>query len=191
MNILPLPEKNSTGPAGDTAPVRVAVRWYFLAPAIALLGGVFGIIGAFFAEIRYASLLLVYIGVPVIEESLKPCGVYLLLAKWPHALRSRLYTAFLSALGGVAFAVIENIVYLTVYIPDAGADLILWRYTVGLGVHTAASFIFGFGINQELLDSVNGIRKFLTTGKRYFFTAIALHAVYNIAVTIFAGNLGF
>lgn len=191
MNILPLPQKNDA--SAETGPKTEALpgRWHVLAPVIALLGGVFGIPGAIYNELLHGSLLVVFIGAPIIEEILKPTGVYILLAKWPRALRSQLYTAFLTALGGIAFALIENLIYLQIYFPGHSARLVLWRYTVNLSVHALGSFIFGLGINQELLKGVTGERKLLSSGKRFFLTAIILHSLYNILMAVFAGQLGF
>lgn len=169
----------------------VSTRWHILAPAIALCGGLFGIAGAAYNELVHGSFLVAFVGAPIIEEALKPSGVYLLLARWPRSLRNQPYTAFLTALGGIAFALIENIVYLKIYFPQPSTGLILWRYTVALGIHTVCSFIFGFGINQKLLASVKGEIRFLSTGKRFFLTAMVLHNLYNIAATLFAGRLGF
>lgn len=118
------------------------------------------------------------------EEGLKPSGVYLLLAKWPHLLRSRLYTAFLAALGGISFAIVENFMYLAVYYPDHSGALVLYRFTVGLALHAVASFIVGFGINQRLVASVRGEVPFLSGNWKFFIAGITLHALYNMAATV-------
>lgn len=156
---------------------------YLLAIGLALAGGVFGIFGAFIQELR-AGLFVAFVGAPIIEESLKPAGVYLLLARWPHLLRGQLFTAFLSALGGVAFSIIENLVYIYIYFPEKRDTLLVLRFALATPVHTMASFIFGFGINQRLLASAKGQVPFMSGSKRFFFSAMALHAAYNIAATI-------
>ena len=191
MNTLPSPPKNSLGSELNPITEELPAYWSLLAPAFALLGGLFSIIGAFCTELTSGGFLVVFVGAPIIEECLKPCGVYLLQAKWPKALRSQSYTALLTALSGLTFALVENVVYLKVYIPDADLRLIIWRYTIGLTMHTVASFIFGFGINQKLIAGVKGEIKFLSTGKRFFFSAMILHSLYNILVTVFATQLGF
>lgn len=160
---------------------KVPLRWRFLAPMISLLGGVFGILGAFYNELVHGSILVAFVGAPIFEEALKPIGVYFLLAKWPGVLRSRLFTAFLASLGGLSFAIVENFVYFTIYITEPSPQLILWRYTVCIGVHVICSFIFGLGINQKLLASIRGETRLLSYGKRFFFTAIVLHSLYNIS----------
>lgn len=122
-----------------------------------------------------------FIAGPIIEEALKPCGVYLLLAKYPQALNGRLYTAFLSALGGLAFGIVENIVYLEIYFPEHTRETMLFRYTAGLLLHTSCSFIVGLGINQKLVAMTKGDIPFLSTNKRFFIIPMALHSAFNLA----------
>jgi RsiW-degrading membrane proteinase PrsW (M82 family) len=162
----------------------VSRKWHILAPLLALAGGCFGILGAAFTETLHGSFLAAYVGAPIIEEVLKPSGLYLMLGKWPRVLRNRLYTALLAALAGICFALIENLVYLNVYIREPSSQVIFWRFTVGIAMHALCSFIFGLGINQKLLASVKGEIIFLSYGKRFFFSAMALHSLYNIAVTV-------
>ena len=178
-------------PPPEQSPQRVPSRWWVLAPLIALLGGLFGIIGAFYTELLRGSLLVAFVGAPIIEESLKPSGVYLLLVKWPAVLRRQLYTAFLAALSGIAFALVEDFIYLNVYYPEHSAQLALWRYTVCVAGHALFSFIAGFGINRKLVAAARGEIKFLAFDKRFFIAAMVLHSLYNIFITIFAGKLGF
>ena len=155
-------------------------KWYVLAPLIALAGGAFGIVGAIMEESNYGWYFLPFIAAPIVEEAVKPCGVYLLLGRWPQALHGRLHTAFLAALGGLAFASIENIIYLELYFPDHTQDLALWRWTVCVLVHMSCSFIVGLGINERLSASIRGDIPFLKGNRKFFFTAMALHGVYNL-----------
>jgi RsiW-degrading membrane proteinase PrsW (M82 family) len=125
----------------------------------------------------------------MIEESLKPCGVYLLLAKWPQALPGRFYTALLAALTGLGFALVENEIYLRVYFPEHSHEMVLVRYTGGLALHTIASFIFGLGINQKLIAAAKGEIPMFAANKRFFITAMGLHLAYNVAAVVFFPNL--
>ncbi len=150
---------------------------------MALAGGVLGVLGALIEEAQ-AGILVPFVAAPMIEEALKPSGVYLLLGKWPDLLRSRRYTAYLAALGGASFACVENIIYLTIYFPDHTAGLVLYRFTVNVFVHALASFIVGFGINQRLAASVRGEVPLLSGNKRFFIAAMVLHGLYNIGAVI-------
>lgn len=142
-----------------------------------------GIGGAFLQEAK-SGFLVPFVAAPIIEESLKPCGLYFLLGKWPRLLRNQLYTAFLTAIGGLSFAIVENLVYLYIYFPQHTHELVIYRFTVNLFVHSLASFIFGFGINERLLASVRGEIPFLTGSKKFFTAAILLHTLYNIGAFV-------
>ena len=157
-------------------------RAHLQAIGLALSGGVFGIFGAFIQEAQAG--LVAILAAPIIEEALKPAGVYLMLAKWPRLLRSRLYTAFLSAVGGIAFSIIANIIYLYWYFPDHSSTMVFYRFALATPMHALASFIFGFGINQRLLASVKGEVPFLSGSKKYFVVAMVLHATYNFVMII-------
>ena len=137
----------------------------------------------------HGGLLGPFIAAPIIEESLKPSGVYLLLAKWPQALPNRYYTALLAALAGLGFALVENEIYLRVYFPEHSHEMVLIRYTASLSLHVVASFIFGLGINQKLIAAVKGEIPMFSANKRFFITAMGLHAAYNIVVVIFFRNV--
>ncbi len=167
----------------------VARKWHFLAPFLALSGGIFGIIGAAITEFLNSSLLAAFIAAPIIEEALKPSGLYLMLAKWPRVLRNPLYTVFLAALAGLAFGLIESLVYINFYIDDPSTQTIIWRFTVCPAMHVVCCVIFSLAINRNLIASVRGETKFLSSGKRFIFSAMALHSLYNITVTVL--ELGF
>jgi RsiW-degrading membrane proteinase PrsW (M82 family) len=184
MNIPLLPPSSSPPIFLLPAPRPVSGKWHVQAPLLALAGGVFGILGAFITEATHSSLFGAFFAAPIIEETLKPSGLYLILAKWPRALRGRFYTALLAALGGITFALIENLVYLNIYIREPSQQVILFRYTACVGIHAVCSFIFGLGINRQLLASVSGETNFLSCCKRFFFTAMALHGLFNITVVI-------
>lgn len=168
----------------------MSFRWWLLTILIAMAGGIFAVIGAFIEEVLYAAALGPFIAGPIIEESLKPAGVYLLLAKWQDKLRSQLHIAILSSLGGLVFAVIENILYLKVYIDEPTHDIIVIRWTAGIILHMLCSFIAGFGINQRLLASIRGEIPFLSGNKKFFVIAIVIHSLYNITAVIIWSIMG-
>ena len=163
-------------------------KWYVLAPLIAITGGLFGILTAAAEEIKYIGYFGPFIAAPIIEEAIKPAGVYLLLAKKPAALRGQRYTAFLSSLAGLSFGIVESIVYVAFssHISEVKNRemFVIWRFTVCLLLHAGCSFILGHGINQQLAASVRGDIPFLKGNWKYFLTATSIHAVYNITVTI-------
>ncbi|MBI3743514.1 MAG: PrsW family intramembrane metalloprotease [Chloroflexi bacterium] len=173
----------------DATPAPVATthpsaRDYVLAIIIALVGALFGIVGAFIQELRGGGLFVPFVAGPIIEEAVKPTGVYYLQARKPHLLRSQRFTAMLSGLSGLVFGLVESTIYVFVYISQPGHGIIIFRYTVDVALHTVCSFIVGLGINQRLIDSAEGKVPFLDGSRRYYITAIAIHAVFNITVTV-------
>ncbi len=152
-------------------------------------GGALGILGAIIQELSQGSLLVAFVAAPMIEEVMKPAGVYLLLVWWPKVLTSRLFTASLAALGGLSFAVVENILYLQFYFPEHTQALVVFRYTVGLTMHVLASFILGFGINQKLLASVRGEIPLLKDNKKFFIIPMVIHSLFNIMAVVVGSRL--
>ena len=147
---------------------------------LALLGGGFGIFGAFVQEAQTGGLLLLpFVGAPIIEELVKPSGVYLLLARWPRLLRGQLYTALLAAVAGLSFGVIEAVVYVTLYVPDPPAWFVTYRFAVGPALHATASFIVGLGINRGLLDWARAGSPLPKATRNFYLAGIGLHAAFN------------
>ena len=168
----------------------MSFKWHVLVFLIAAGGGVLGVLGAIIQEWSQGSLLVAFVAAPMIEEVMKPCGVYLLLVRWPEVLISRLYTALLAAVGGLSFAVVENIIYLQFYFPEHTQTLVVFRYSACLAVHVVCSFILGFGINQKLLASIRGEIPFLKGNKKFFFIPMVIHSLFNIMAVLFASRLG-
>ena len=164
--------------------------WRVLALVIAAGGGVLGILGAIIQELSQGSLLVAFVAAPMIEEVMKPSGVYLLLVRWPKVLTSRIYTALLAALGGLSFAVVENIIYLRFYFPEHTQTLVVFRYSACLTIHVVCSFILGFGINQKLLASVRGEIPLLKGNKKFFIIPIVIHSLFNIMAVLLGSRLG-
>lgn len=153
---------------------------------MASIGAILGIPGTVFEEFLYGSPIAVFTAVPMIEEAFKPTGLYLLLAFRPHYLENPGRTAALAAVAGLVFGIVESIVYVLVYFPDKSAGFMVFRFTVTPAVHATCSYVFGWGINQRLKDSLWGKVPFLSGSKRYFIAAIVLHGLYNLGATIFA-----
>ncbi len=156
---------------------------------VAVSGSLVGLAGSAFEELLTGGIVGPWVAAPIIEEALKPSGVYLLLAKWPRAVAGRFYPAVVSALAGLTFGLVENVVYLSVYFPHHSHEMVMVRYTAGLALHTTASFVFGLGINQKLIAAARGETPLFASNKRFFIAAIGLHSAYNIAVTVLYHDL--
>jgi hypothetical protein len=112
-------EPFASPPAKKLPPHGANARSDLLAIFVAVVGGAMGIVGAALQEVQAGlGILLVIVAAPVIEEALKPSGIFVLLVRWPHALRGQLHIATLAALSGVSFGLIESLIYVTVYVSD-------------------------------------------------------------------------
>jgi RsiW-degrading membrane proteinase PrsW (M82 family) len=190
------PELPLTPPITAASPVSMPAggRLQLLALSMALLGGLLGAMGALVQEMQSgAGILLAFVAAPFIEEALKPAGIYLLLIRWPQALRGRWHAAVLTGISGFAFGQIESLVYIKLYFPDHGGDFVLYRFTVPVLVHFTASFLVGMGLSRAVIDWAAGRAKLPKETRRFFITAVCLHAAYNITAVALsiAGVLDF
>jgi RsiW-degrading membrane proteinase PrsW (M82 family) len=162
--------------------MRPAVKWHIIAPFVAIGGGVLGVLGAILQEFFYGLIFVAFVAGPMIEEAMKPTGVYILYVVRRDACRGRLYTALLAALGGLSFAIVENLFYLELYYPEYSRALLMFRYTWPLGMHAVTSFIVGFGVNDRLFRSVRGEIPFLRGNWVFFITPMVMHSAFNVVM---------
>ncbi len=161
---------------------------------VALIGGVFGIFGAIIQEFRAGGLfLLPIIGAPIIEEALKPLGVYVLQARWPRLLLGRIHTGILGGLAGLTFGIIEALVYVFIYVGDPSDSFVTYRFTAPLVLHTFCSFLVGLGITRQLISWANGENALPRESRNLYITAVAIHATFNTMAVVLslAGFLDF
>lgn len=174
------------GAVAETPPGRAPAYQYLLTFLLALIGGLLGIVGALFQEAQatLTYVLLPFIGAPIIEEALKPSGLYLALLWFPRALRSQLFTAILCALSGLVFGIIESFVYVTLYVDDPSDQFTIFRFSVPLGLHATTSYLVGLGINIRVLDWAAGRSKLPRASRNFFVAAVVLHGAYNFIAVI-------
>jgi RsiW-degrading membrane proteinase PrsW (M82 family) len=160
--------------------------------ALAVVGGFLGILGSLVTEVQrdfdaFGFILLpIIIGAPMIEEAMKPAGVYIALIKWPQALRSQLYTALLCAIGGLVFGLVESWVYVNVYVDNPTDSFIRFRYTVPVAMHVICSFVFGLGVNRSIIDWAKGHGQIERSTKRAYIAAALIHGLYNLTAIVLA-----
>ena len=193
---IAVPAQAATLPAPAPGFSRVGLGLQFVVLVIAILGGFLGILGSLVAEIqRGGGFVLgpIIIAAPVIEEAMKPAGVYISLIKWPQALRSPLHIAVLCALGGLVFGLVESWVYVNVYVDNPTDEFIRFRYTVPVAMHVVCSFVFGWGVNRSIIDWAAGKGRIAGRTKRAYISAVVIHGLYNFMAIVLsvAGLLSF
>lgn len=164
--------------------------------AIVILGGPLGILGALTtsAELGAASgpqWVMMALVAPVTEEITKIAAALWVVEKRPFWFKSMWQILLAALAGGALFGVIENLIYLHIYIPDAPASLARWRWTVCVGLHMTCSFVAGVGL-VRIWD--NALREqhppILGLGMPWFVIAMAGHGIYNFGVGL-AETLGW
>jgi RsiW-degrading membrane proteinase PrsW (M82 family) len=163
---------------------------------VAVLGGFLGILGSLVSEIQRGGgfvILPIIIAAPMIEEAMKPAGVYIALIKWPYVLRNQLHIAVLCALSGLVFGLIESWVYVNVYVEDGSDAFVRFRYTVPVAMHVICSFVYGLGLNRSIIDWASGHGKVARSTRHAYISAAVIHGTYNLMAIILsvAGVLDF
>lgn len=156
--------------------------------ALVIIAGPLGIIGALLgsegAGLSTAGLVAVTVFGPVTEEIAKIAGPLWVVEKRPYLFKSMWQILVAAAAGGLFFGVIENLIYLSIYIPDAPPALARWRWRVCTGLHLNCSFVAGVGL-VRIWDHALRNRTYpqLGRGMPYFATAMLGHGLYNLLAT--------
>ncbi len=181
--LLPAPSRPPLPSRPTTAAGMIALQ--LLALTLAILGGAFGIVGAISQELRAGGgVMLAFAAAPLIEEALKPAGIYVLLIRWPQALLGRLHTAVLTAISGLCFGLIESYVYVNVYNPDGDAHYRLFRYTVPVAMHVIGSFVVGLGLDRSVIDWAAGRGRLSKSTRNFYIAGVVLHIAYNVTAVV-------
>lgn len=143
----------------------------------------FGALGVYAAGVREVNMLTVILAViiaPIAEEALKPLGVYIIHREERRSLTLKDW-AILGLLAGLGFKLLEDALYVFLYFNlEYGADGMVAGalIRVHFPVHLLASLVAGFGIG--LWHQTRRIRYFALM----LTIAIAIHAVFNLSVSI-------
>ena len=181
--LLAAPQRPPLPARPKTAAGMIALQ--LLALTLAILGGALGIVGAISQELRAGGgVMLAFAAAPLIEEALKPAGIYVLLIRWPQALLGRFHTAVLTAISGLCFGLIESYVYVNVYNPEGDAHYRLFRYTVPVAMHVIASFVVGLGLDRSVIDWAAGRSRLSKRTRNCYIAGVLMHITYNVTAVI-------
>ena len=165
----------------STPPSR---RW-LAAFAAALVAGPAGVLGAFLGAFASAGPLpvvvfaVVLVG-PAVEEFVKAASSLYLAEQRPWLVPAGWTLVAIVVAGGLGFAVIENWIYLNVYIDDPSDAIIRWRWIAGPLVHGSASMLAGIGV-RRIWNQTNttGAKPDAHRATPWFIAAVTLHGTYN------------
>ncbi|MFO0831339.1 MAG: PrsW family glutamic-type intramembrane protease [Phycisphaerales bacterium] len=151
--------------------------------AVAMLSGPMGVLTAFW-EAHWDILAMVLWG-PAAEEVGKTALIAFLVERFPYLFRSWARVVWIGAVSGLAFAVIENLIYFNVYIPHADATVHVWRWTVCTALHTCCTSIACTGLARAWrIGSERHKRPNLSDGFAMMVLAICVHGLYNLSMVL-------
>ena len=164
-----------------------AARSWGIICLLALLSGPWAVLGAIWGSGQTAfSVLALVVFAPVVEEAMKLAAAAYVVEKRPFLFRSRLQILICALASGLAFAAIENLLYLHVYIPNPSPSQVAWRWTICTGLHAGCSLIGGLGLARIWKDVwARRGRARQPLGFPYLVTAIIIHGTYNGVVLLF------
>lgn len=177
-------ESYATWLASRAAGMSDSQSWIYVL-LLAMAAGPFGLLGAMFGELFEGGGGeiggLVFFG-PMFEELTKVAVLTVMIERRPYIFKRARQVMLCALAGGVAFAVLENVLYLKVYVPDPSEALIYWRWTVCVALHSGCSMIAGLGLVRVWRRTMaHKTRPNLAQGTPLMVTAIVLHGVYNAA----------
>ena len=148
---------------------------------LVMVAGPLAILGTFFTgSSTYLGVLNLTVFGPATEEVMKVAVLMWLVEKRPFHLTSPLQIFFCACAGGLAFGVIENLIYLNIYIEDPGESLVYWRWTVCTALHAGCSIVASLGILRVWRTTMQRREKpRLADATPYLVTAIVIHGLYN------------
>lgn len=155
---------------------------------LVLAGGPFALVGTFATGNVGGSsigILLVVLVAPVVEEMLKAGATLITLERKPYLFKSSLQILFAVAASGLIFSIIENLLYIHVYIEDPTPEIIQWRWTVCTFLHVGCSTIAGLGLIRmfraaDKTDTAPEVRR----AYPLLVTAMFLHGTYNASAMV-------
>ena len=153
---------------------------------VVLVGGVFAVFGTFATQSVFGGHLIgaTVIG-PTTEEIMKIALPLWLVEKRPWLYRHHIQILVSTWTSGMAFAAVENLVYLNIYVSNPSAELVIWRWTVCVLLHSGCSVIAGIGLCR-IRRQFQRKRQMpaLSDGARWILAAIVIHGIYNGIVTL-------
>ena len=156
--------------------------------AIALVSGLWSVVGAVLSQIQGGSLfglIVIVVFGPLAEEMLKASAALMTIEKWPYVFRSPVQIVFCCMAAAFGFAVLENMLYLHLYMPDPSAFIATWRWSVCVVLHVGCSTIAALGLVRIWKETMrNGVAPRVATGTPYFIAATAVHGAYNFIAVL-------
>jgi len=179
--------------ASSTYAGRLCARWleadaglsWLTVAGLALVAGPFAVFAAFLKTSALCFAVGAVIIAPLVEELGKVAAPLMLLECKPYRFVSAVQPVLVCVASGLVFAVIENLLYLHVYVQHPGSAFALWRWTVCTALHVGCSLIAGLGLRRIwIVSRATFTHPDVSKSAPYFITAMALHGAYNAAALV-------
>jgi RsiW-degrading membrane proteinase PrsW (M82 family) len=160
---------------------------WLVAAAGVVLGGPLAVLTAFLAAGEHPALaiLTVVVVAPLIEEIGKNLVAIWVCERSPWRLPGRTGIVLAAAGSGLGFAVIENLLYLHVYIADPSPALVRWRWSVCVALHVGCAVVAALGVARAWDEARRtGRRGRIETMAPLIIAAAAIHGTYNLIAII-------
>lgn len=155
--------------------------------AVVLAAGPWSIVGTFITGFGSGAISIIAITLvgPLTEEVMKTAAALWVVEKRPFLFTSRLQIMCCVMAAGLCFAVIENLLYLNVYISDPSRELVIWRWTVCVALHVGCTSISGLGLARIWKTTTNNLTPpQLSLGAPFLIAAVIIHSSYNTFAVI-------
>ena len=149
---------------------------------LALLSGLFAIVAAVLRQLTIGmpDILAAVMVAPPVEEILKVAIPIMVLEHRAHWLSRGKDLVWFAIGSALVFSVVENLLYMFVYLENPSAELLFWRWTACTAMHVAATGLSGVGLMRayERGLRINQKPRFAWEW-RWLVGAIAVHMAYN------------
>ena len=160
---------------------RSVLKSWQITVLVALSAGPWAVLGAIMSGNQSIwGIFAITVFAPAVEEIMKIAGLLWIIEKRPFLFASRFQIIVCALCGGLAFAVIENLIYLHIYIPNPPTTLVQWRWTVCTCLHCGCSVIAGLGMMRIWQTTMRErTRPQISNASTYFILAMVIHGCYN------------
>jgi len=152
---------------------------------LACVSGCFAVFGAMLTQIGYSGaggMALAVAAGPLAEEVMKIAAVLMTVEKRPYLFRSPLQIMLCGLASATVFAVLENLLYLHLYIPSPTLEIIRWRWTICSALHIGCTMVASLGVVRIWRAAMaEGRPPRVGDGMRYWVVAAVIHGLYNFA----------
>ena len=155
--------------------------------ALCAASGAFAVLCAFAKGALGFGILAVAVGAPVVEEFAKVVLPMMWLEKAPWRFRSAAAIMAACLASALAFATIENLLYIHVYIPEERLDdaIVNYRLVVCTALHVCCTAISATGLARAWRAARGGRCGFSAAAVTPFLVvAMVVHGLYNAIVSI-------